>query len=155
VKFRISGLDPAPWRDLFDLDEEALRARGAIRYAVDRPDAFPDRVELRDCEPGETVLLVNHVHQPADTPYRASHAVFVREGTECASVLENEIPRSMLIRPLSLRAFDAGHLMVDGDVLEGRDAKTVIARMLGNPEVAYIQAHFARRGCYAALIQRA
>ena len=138
VHFRISGLDPSPWRDLFGLSDEELRARGAIRYLADRSDAFPDRVELCDVDPGETVLLLNYVHQAADTPYRASHAVFIREGAERARVLHDEIPRSMLIRPLSLRAFDGDHLMVDGDVLDGRDAARVIERMLSIPEVAYV-----------------
>ena len=30
------------------------------------------------------MLLLNYVHQPADTPYKASHAIFVREGAERA-----------------------------------------------------------------------
>nr|WP_156421634.1 DUF1203 domain-containing protein [Pseudomonas orientalis] len=28
----------------------------------------------------DSVLLLNHVCQPADTPYRAAHAIFIREG---------------------------------------------------------------------------
>jgi hypothetical protein len=31
----------------------------------------------------------------------------------------------------------------------------VIERLLGNSAVAYIQAHYAKRGCYAARIERA
>jgi len=139
---------------LYGLTDDELRANAVVRYVADRPDAFPDRIELRDVEPGETVLLVNHVHQPANTPYRASHAIFLREGAEEPRTLVNEIPRSLLIRPLSLRAFSADHMMVDGDVLDGVGAPALIERMFANPDVMYIQAHFARRGCYAALIER-
>jgi hypothetical protein len=42
-------------------------------------DRHPDRIELRLARPGESVLLVNHEHQAADTPYRSRHAIFVRE----------------------------------------------------------------------------
>ena len=80
MAFRITGLAPDPFRHLFGLDDAALASQGAIRYRVDSGFGFPDRIELRDATPGETVLLVNHVHQPADTPFRASHAIFVREG---------------------------------------------------------------------------
>jgi hypothetical protein len=33
-------------------------------------------------EPGESVLLVNYEHQPAHSPFRSRHAIFVREGAE-------------------------------------------------------------------------
>ena len=84
MSFRIQGLSPAPFVDLYGLPEAELAARGAIRYVVDKTPGFPDRVELCDASPGQSVLLVNHVSQPADTPYRASHAIFVREGATAA-----------------------------------------------------------------------
>ena len=79
MAYRIRGLDPAPFVPLYGLDATALEARGARRGVVERMPGVPDRVELRDLEPGETALLLNHLHQPAATPYRASHAVYVRE----------------------------------------------------------------------------
>ena len=42
--------------------------RGAKRYVVDGKPGFPDRIELRDLELGEHALLLNYVHQAADTP---------------------------------------------------------------------------------------
>ena len=155
MNFRITGLDPAPFRPLFGLAEAELLARGVLRCAVDAASGFPDRVELRDARPGETVLLLNHIHQPADTPYRASHAVFVREGADEAYDAVDEIPASLTGRLLSLRAFDPGHMMVDADVTEGRGTAGVIARMLDDPRVAYLHAHYASYGCYAARIVRA
>ena len=155
MSFRITGLDPAPFRHLYGLSDEALAAQGAVRYVADKKPGFPDRIELRDLEPGETALLLNFAHQPADTPYRATHAIFVREGAEAAFAAVGEVPEVMRLRPLSLRAFDADHMMVDADLVDGREAEGLIARLLDNPQVAYIQAHYAKRGCYAARIERA
>lgn len=155
MSFRITGLDPAPFAHLYGLSDEALSAHGAVRYVAERGSTLPDRVEVRDVAPGETALLVNYLHQPADTPYRASHAIFVREGAETPFDAINVVPQAMQTRPLSLRAFDAQHMIVDGDLVDGREAEGLIARFLGNPQVAYIQAHYARRGCYAARIERA
>jgi hypothetical protein len=121
---------------------------------VDQSPGFPDRIEVRDLQPGETALLLNFVHQPADTPYRASHAIFVREGATDAYDAVDRIPEAIRIRPISLRAFDAAGEMLDADLLDGRDMEAAIARMFARPEVAYLHAHYARRGCYAARIDR-
>jgi hypothetical protein len=61
----------------------------------------------------------------------------------------------MRARPLSLRAFDAEDMMVDADLVDGAEAEGLIQRFLEDPMVAYIQAHYARRGCYAGRIERA
>ena len=61
----------------------------------------------------------------------------------------------MKIRPLSLRAFDAEHMMIDADLAEGDGIVPLIDRLLANPAVAYIHAHYAKRGCYSGRIDRA
>jgi hypothetical protein len=155
MSFRITGLDPAPFRHLYRLPDATLAAHGVKRYIADSKPGFPDRIELRDAEPGEALLLLNFVHQPADTPYRASHAIFVREGAEAAYDRTGEIPEAMRIRPISLRAFDRDHMMVDADVVDGTALMPVIERFFADPRVDYLQAHYARRGCYAARIVRA
>ncbi len=106
-------------------------------------------------EPGETLLLLNYLHQPADTPYRASHAIFVREGAITAYEAVDETPECLRIRPISLRAFEASGMMVDAELANGREVEAVIRRLLENPAAAYIHAHYAKRGCYAARIDRA
>ena len=155
LKFRISGLSAEPFRHLFGLPEQELARHGAVRYLVDAKPGYPDRIGLHDVEPGQSVLLVNHTHQPAESPYRSSHAIFVREGAEKPFDRVDEVPESMRIRLLSLRAFDAKGMMLDADVIEGREIETVIARMFADPNVAYIHVHNAKRGCYAARIDRA
>lgn len=155
MNFRITGLDPAPFAHLFGLPEEELQRHGARRYRADQKPGFPDRIELRDAEPGETVLLLNHEHQRAATPYRASHAIYVIEKPEARAYDGvGKVPPAVRSRLLSLRAFDAQHMMVDADIVEGREAEGLIERLLGNPDVAYVHAHFARRGCYACRIDR-
>ncbi len=155
MSFRITGLDPAPFRNLFGLSDEKLGRLNVKRCVADRKPGYPDRVELRDAEPGETLLLLNYVHHPVDTPYRASHAIFVREGAAAAYEGVDETPECLRVRPISLRAFDTAGMMVDADLAEGREVEAAIRRLLGNPAASYIHAHYAKRGCYAARIDRA
>ena len=155
MTFRISGLDPAPFHHLFGLSDDELAAKGARRYVANAKPGFPDRVEMRDLEPGEAALLVNFTHQPAETPYRASHAIFVREWAENAYEQVDTIPDALRVRPLSIRAFDADHMMVDADAVDGSTAEQVITKFFGNPDVAYIHVHTAKRGCYLAVVERA
>jgi len=155
MSFRITGLAPEAFQPLFGLSEAELAARGVKRYAVDKKPGFPDRVELRDAEPGESVLLLNYVHQPADSAYRASHAIFVVEGAKQRYDRIDEIPQVMRSRILSLRAFDHEGMIVDADVVDGTKVEGLVERLLGDPKVTYIQAHYAKYGCYAARIERA
>ena len=154
MPFRVIGLSPEPFRHLYGLSDAQLLAQGARRYIVDKNPGFPDRIELRDLDPGETSFLVNYMHQSAPTPYRASHAIFVREGAQNACCVVDEIPEVMRRRTLSLRAFDAAHMMVDATLVEGRQAEQAVRVLLATDSVAYIQAHYAQRGCYAARIER-
>jgi hypothetical protein len=155
MSYRVTGLSPEPFRPLFGLADEALARRGVRRVVADSPFGFPDRIEISDAAPGESLLLVNYVHQPADTPYRASHAIFVRERDVAPTDLVGELPPAMRARPLSLRAFDGHDMMVDADLVDGAGAEALIERFLADPAVAYIHAHYARRGCYAGRIERA
>ncbi|HTT85256.1 MAG TPA: DUF1203 domain-containing protein [Rhizomicrobium sp.] len=155
MSFRVSGLDPAPFRHLYGLPDEELARRNVRRQIVDSKPGFPDRVEMRDLDPGETALLLNFVHQPAGTPYRASHAIFVREGAGKRHEAIDEIPQVIRIRMISLRAFDEAGEMVDADLVDGREIEALIARYFAGPRVSYLHAHYAKRGCYAGRIERA
>lgn len=153
MTFRIIGLDPAPFAHLHALSETELAPSGAQRVRVTEKPAAPCRISLDDAEIGETVLLLNYAHQPADTPYRQQGPIFIRE-TRQRFDARDTIPSALSRRTLSLRAFDAQHMMVDADLCEGESAATLIERFFANGAVDYIHAHYARRGCYAALIAR-
>lgn len=155
MSFRITALPAARFAPLFALSDAELWRRGAVRQVADRTPGFPCRVSLEDAEPGETVLLVHHEHQPADTPYRASHAVYVREGAVEARPAAGEVPAVLRRRLLSVRAFDAEGMMADADVVEGAALEPAVARMFARPNVAYLHLHNAKPGCYAARVDRA
>ena len=155
MSFRISGLDPAPFRPLFDLTDAELAAQGGRRTLADRPVGFPDRVSLADAAVGDRLLLVNYVYQPAATPYRGTHAIYVNESAEVAFDAIDTVPPVFRTRLLSLRAFDADHMMIDADVVEGPEVEGLIERLFENDRALYLQAHFARPGCFAARIDRA
>jgi hypothetical protein len=155
MSFRIRGLSPEPFAPLYGLSEAELAARGVIRYVADKTPGFPDRIEMRDAAPGETVLLINHVCQPADTPYRATHAIFVREGATRTFDEVDVVPEVFRQRLLSLRAYDERGMMVDADVTAGGEVEALIHRLFDNPAVSYIHAHNAKRGCYSGRIERA
>jgi len=155
MSFRITGLSPEPFRHLYGLPEQALAEHGARRVAVDHAPGYPDRIEVRDAQPGESVLLVNYTHQPADTPFRSSYAIYVREGAQTAYDAVGEIPEAMRGRVISLRAFDAEGMLIDADLADGTALEPLIERMLADPRAAYLHAHYAKPGCYAARIDRA
>lgn len=154
MSFRVVGLEPAPFQDLHALSDEVLAARGVERVRVEEDPGAPCRISLDDAEVGEHVLLLNHFHQPADTPYRQQGPIFVRDAHARFDAV-GTIPAAMARRTLSLRGFDARHMMIEADLVEGTDAAGLIARFFDNPAVAYIHAHYARRGCFAATIERA
>src|SRR5437764_13083162 len=79
MTYRIAGLDPTPYRPLFGLSDAELAKRGIVRVIVNEKPSFPCRVSLTDRDIGESMLLVNHVSHDVANPYRARHAIFVRE----------------------------------------------------------------------------
>jgi hypothetical protein len=155
MAFRITGLSPEPFDHLFGLPDDKLAEHGVKRYVADEVPGYPCRIEMRDAEPGETVLLLNHVCQPAETPYRASHAIFIREGATDKYDQVDQVPGVMRVRLLSLRAYDTEGMMLDADVVEGDKIEPLISKMFANLDVSYIHAHNAKRGCYAGRIDRA
>jgi hypothetical protein len=159
MDFRISGLPVEPFIPFFNMTDEELRAHGAQRVIAkpeDAPLMQPCRISLRDSEPGEVSILLNHSHHVTPTsPYRASGPIFVRQGvTETASFV-NHVPAQQRIRLLSVRAYDAAGIMVDADVREGTLLESVIYRMFERDDVAFLHAHNAKRGCYSCRIDRA
>ncbi len=155
MSFRISALPAAPFAPLYGLPDAELARRGAIRRVADRQPGFPCRVSLKDADIGDSVLLLNYEHQDAASPYRASHAIYVREGAREATPAVGEVPKLLRSRLLSVRAYDEAGMMVVAEVVEGTALEGVIDAMLARPEVAYLHLHNAKPGCYAARVDRA
>ena len=116
---------------------------------------FPCRITLDDSGVGKTVLLVNHVSHDVANPYRASHAIFVTEGVEAAADYRDRVPPVFEQRVLSLRGFDRSGLMADAMLAQSGEADAGIRKLFANPQIAYIHAHNATRGCFAAKVDRA
>lgn len=154
MSFRVQGLAAEQFEHFIGLSDDDLEAKGARRYVVDAKPGFPDRIGLRDLEIGETAILLNFEHQPEGTFYRASHAIFIGEKDTKKADLVDELPEVIKCRPISLRAFDDNGDMVDADLADGGELKPLIDRFFANPDVEYLHAHYAKRGCYAARIVR-
>ena len=155
MSFVITGLDPQPFRHLYGLPDADLAREGAIRMRADSKPGFPCRVTLEDAEPGEDLLLVNYEHLSVATPYRSRHAIFVRDGAEEAARYEDAVPEQLSRRLLSVRAFDAEGMMTDADVFDGTELAERIEAFFADPSVAYLHVHNAKRGCFAARVDRA
>ncbi len=155
MSFQIHALSGAQFEPLFSLSDSELAKVRASRMIADAKPGFPCRVSLADAEIGETLILVNFEHQPGDSPYRATHAIFIRENAEQAFPDIETVPESLKTRLISIRAFDDKHHMVDADVVEGTRLGKSIPAMLQDQKVAYLHLHNARPGCFAARVTRA
>ena len=153
--FLLSGIDPAPLRPLFDLDDAGLAAHGAVRRIADSARGFPCRVSLCNAAVGEELLLLPYWHQPAASPYRACGPVFIRRDAVPARLAVNELPPYVALRLLSLRAYDHDDCIVAAEVMEGGQAGDWLRLQLDDPRTAYVHLHSARHGCYLCRADRA
>jgi hypothetical protein len=148
-------LSPLQFEPLFALSDRELAEVRATRMVVDANPGYPCRVSLADAEIGETIILVNFKHQSAESPYQATHAIFVRENAEQAFPDIGTVPESLETRLISIRAFDEKHHMVDADAVDGSSLSESIPAMLQDPRIAYLHLHNAKPGCFAARVTRA
>ncbi|MEM7730367.1 MAG: DUF1203 domain-containing protein [Pseudomonadota bacterium] len=155
MSFIIQSLSYAPFEPLFDLDATALAAREARRVIADSRPGYPCRVSLRDAEVGETLILVQHLHQPACGPYRASHAIYVREGAVRARPGVGTVPDMLRHRQLSVRAFGRDHAMRAARLADGWGLEEAIDALFADEETDYLHIHNAAPGCYACAVLRA
>ena len=155
MAYSIAGLPVEPFKPFFGAPEDELARNHIVRVAADSPVGYPCRVLLEDAKLGDTLLLVNHEYQSADTPYRGRHAIFVNEAATAPRMFVDEIPPVLSVRKaISLRAFDADGMMIDAEVVPGAEVESCVLKLLANPAIAYLHAHNAARGCFAARIDR-
>ena len=152
MTYRITGLDPEPFRPLFALSDEELENRGMRRMTVTN-GGFPCRVSLVDRPVGEDVILLNHVSHDVANPYRASHAIFVADADQAEYV--DKVPPVFAPRVLSLRAFAEDGMMADALIARPGEADAGIRKLFENPAIATIHVHNAARGCFSAKVERA
>ncbi|WP_267223317.1 DUF1203 domain-containing protein [Dyella silvae] len=154
MSFRITGLPAEPFDALFSLSDDALAARRAMRVVAEEGHGYPCRISLTDAEPGQTLILLNYEHQPADSPFRSNYAIYIREGEQQFDRID-EVPDQLRRRLLSVRGFDKHGMLCDADVAQGTALEPLIERLFADDRVACLHIHFARPGCYAARVDQA
>lgn len=153
MTYRIAGLDPAQFAPLWTMSDIELERHGARRVTARADRGFPCRVSLADARAGEPLLLVHHVHHDVPGPYRSAFAIFVRQGVQQA-VHADESPACFAGRTLSLRGFDAEGSLAKARLATPDEADAAIRALFAHRRIAYINAHNAAAGCFAARIER-
>ncbi|CAN1552795.1 Protein of unknown function DUF1203 [Rhabdaerophilaceae bacterium] len=146
---RFESLQPDRFAPLFALSDAALFDLGVRRViASDNPGInYPCRVSLDYPKAGEELLLVNHRHlDMPTTPYRAEGPVFVRRIAQAYA--GTDFPPVIMQREMAVRAYDHAGMMVEAD-LAARDALVALTHSwLARADMAHVDFHSARRGCF-------
>ena len=152
--FRLTGIGHEQFESLFHLADDRLAELGAVRVVATKAFGFPCRISLEDARVGDELLLLRWEHQPAESPYRSSGPIYVRRGVSRRTLGVGEVPPYVTRRLMSIRAYDAEHMMVDADVCDGPSVAAEIDRLLEDERVAYIHLHNAKRGCFSCRADR-
>lgn len=153
MTYRIAGLDPQPFAKLFDYGDAQLAHHNAVRVVATADRGFPCRISLEDARAGEELILLHHTSHDVATPYRSAYAIFVRADARQAEYVDT-VPPVFEGRPLGLRGFDAGGVLRDARLALPGEAEDKIIDLFANPAIAYIDAHNAAHGCFAARVER-
>lgn len=154
MPFQIHALPMCDFEHLFKMSDKDLQAHRAMRITADSKPGYPCRVSLEEAEIGEELVLANHAHRAENTPYRATHAIYVRKIAEQATPGPSQVPKVLACRLLSIRGFDKDHLMKRADVVEGSELGDNLDALFGDPAIEYVHIHNAKQGCFAARATR-
>jgi Protein of unknown function (DUF1203) len=155
MTYRITGLSPEPFADLIGADAAMLAERGAVRVTAAAKPGYPCRITLDDAEPGETLILLNHVSHDVATPYRSAYAIYVREAATETAIFEDAVPPVFENRPMAFRGFDADGMLCNAALALPGEADAKIRMLFDQPDIAYLHAHNAAHGCFSAKVERA
>jgi hypothetical protein len=155
MHFRIVGLPAENFAHLFQLSDAELATHGAVRRIAGAGTAgVPCRISLTDAKEGDELILVNYEHHPVASPYRMRFAIYVRKGEETYDAVD-AVPEQLRSRTLAVRSFDGDAMMIDRELVDGRQLIAAIERLFRDPRAAYLHVHYAAPGCYAARVERA
>jgi Protein of unknown function (DUF1203) len=152
VAFRVT---PIPAAALDAVRRSGIDASGhPVEYLV-AEGGEPLRCCLRDARAGEPAILFGYAPPlPAASPYREVGAVFAHAET-CAGPAWNGYPPDWRGRPQVLRSYDRrGRIHWTTRVHDGADPESVIADMLGDPEVVQVHSRNVAWGCYMFAVTR-
>ena len=141
-----------------EIAEAARRAaeNGAADHRVvvtDSPKGYPCRHCLRWAQPGEQVVLFPYASIALGRPYSETGPIFVHAEPCERYRATDEFPAAFR-QGRVIRAYDSEQNMIAGEIVNGTEPETVIAKLLENPETDFIQVRSADRGCYTFGIER-
>jgi len=113
----------------------------------------PCRHCVRLTLPGERMILL--AYRPFDTggPYAEIGPVFVH-AEACEPYDRREFPADYLVRPLTLRAYDAAGSIVEAEVAPPHGSSLALERLFGIDRVEFVHARNPSWGCYHFRIDR-
>src|SRR4030095_10764711 len=102
---------------------------------------------------GEGSLVFSYAPNQYDHPYNEIGPIYIHE-RQCRPYDDFEaFPVELRARrPLVLRCYTDGGIMVNGELVGDRPVEDVIATLFEDPEVKYLHARTASVGCYIARI---
>ena len=154
MSFRFHALGHEQFTRYFSMSPHELQQHRAMLRVADTWPGFPCRVSLEDASIGERVLLLNFEHLTAHSPFRASHAIYVREGAQSRKYAPGAVPEMFRSRQLSIRCFDEGGMLIDAHLTDGAQLDSVLEKSLAQPGVVHADVHFAKFGCFGARATR-
>lgn len=112
-----------------------------------------------DSKVGDEMLLISYDPFLGDSPYRSASPIYVHSKPSCKLAAFGAsggfLPEQQRSRLLSLRAYDAKHMIQDAEVVDGDRALETLERMLGEGAPAeYCHVHYAAHGCFAVRVER-
>ncbi|NRA68728.1 MAG: DUF1203 domain-containing protein [Pseudobacteriovorax sp.] len=81
------------FQDLFAMDDVERTKNGVTLVKAQCKPGYPCRVSLKDAEISEFLFLLNYEHLSGESPFRSSHAIFIRKDAESCKIYEQEIPK--------------------------------------------------------------
>jgi len=155
MKFQFHALKNTLFEQYYDMTDEQLEASGIVKYVADADSKYPCRVTLEDAKQGETLYLLNYTHLDVSTPYRSTHAIFVRNQSSPKKIQPGKVPDIIKNRSLlSVRGFDKEGMMTKAEVTSGEQVGELVSMYLNEQSCEYIHVHTARQGCFLASATR-
>ncbi|WP_102797932.1 DUF1203 domain-containing protein [Bowmanella denitrificans] len=155
MTFQFTALDHQQFNHLYGLSDEALARQGVITEIAKTPNGYPCRVSLALPEPGERMLLLNYTHLDVDSPYRSSHAIYIRDGHPSGYFAPAHIPDMFNLKRVAVRALSTRHHIQAAELAQGQqELRLCIERLLDNPTTSYLHLHSPTHGCFLAKVTR-
>jgi Protein of unknown function (DUF1203) len=145
--FKISTIDETAAKNLRQL-------RALKTYIADTQPGYPCRQCLRDAEVGDELVLVSYHPFKTDSPYASASPIFLHREFCGNNRDTSALPQQLERRLLSIRAFDKHERMLEAEVAPGTELSDVIRGFFSMKNVDHVHVHNAKRGCWAARIDR-